>query len=105
ENLQDLAALLSAGEQGLRATTNWMLEQSEMNNRFAGATPYLRAFALVLGGHYLLKAALAEGAKGPRTELARFFIRQHVIQHDALCSQARESDHSLYALSSTELAG
>ncbi|MFT5005272.1 MAG: acyl-CoA dehydrogenase, partial [Paracoccaceae bacterium] len=41
ENLQDLAALLSAGEQGLRATTNWMLEQSEMNNRFAGATPYL----------------------------------------------------------------
>ena len=34
---------------------------AEANDRFAGATPYLRAFALTLGGHYLLKAALAEG--------------------------------------------
>jgi acyl-CoA dehydrogenase len=105
ETLPDLAAFLGAGEQGLIATTSWMLEQSDMNNRFAGATPYLRAFALVLGGHYLLKAALAEGSAGPRTELARFFIRQPMIQYDALLSQARESQRSLYALSNEELAG
>jgi len=105
ENLPDLAAFLGAAEQGLIATTSWMLEQTDMNNRFAGAVPYLRAFALVLGGHYLLKAALAEGCKGPRTELARFFIRQQMIQYDALCAQAREGQASLYALNSDELAG
>jgi 3-(methylsulfanyl)propanoyl-CoA dehydrogenase len=103
--LPDLAAFLGAGEQGLIATTSWMLEQIDHNERFAGATPYLRAFALVLGGHYLLKAALAEGGTGPRTELARFFIRQQMIAYDALCSQARESTRSLYALSPEELAG
>ncbi len=105
ETLPDLAAFLGASEQALIATTSWMLEQDDINNRFAGAVPYLRAFALVLGGHYLLKAALAEGSKGPRTELARFFIRQMMIHADALCSQAREGQRSLYAFTVEELAG
>jgi alkylation response protein AidB-like acyl-CoA dehydrogenase len=105
ETLPDLAAFLGASEQALIATTSWMLEQDDINNRFAGAVPYLRAFALVLGGHYLLKAALAEGSQGPRTELARFFIRQMMIQTDALCSQAREGQRSLYAFTVEELAG
>ncbi|MBZ0128980.1 MAG: acyl-CoA dehydrogenase [Rhodobacteraceae bacterium] len=104
-SLPDLAAFLGAGEQALIATTSWMLEQDDLNARFAGATPYLRAFALVLGGHYLLKAALVEGGKGPRTELARFYIRQLMIPYDALCSQAREGVRSLYALSPEQLAG
>lgn len=103
--LPDLAAFLGAAEQGLIATTSWMLEQTDMNQRFAGAAPFARAFALVLGGHFLLKAALAEGCKGPRTELARFFIRQQMIAYDALCAQAREGARSLYALSPEELAG
>lgn len=105
ETMPDLAAFLSAGEQGLIATTSWMLEQQNLNNRFAGAVPYLRAFALVLGGHYLLRAALAEGGNGPRTELARYFIRQHLIHYDALSAQAREGQTSLYALSAEQLAG
>ncbi len=105
EKLPDLAAFLGAGEQGLIATTNWMLEQTDINDRFAGAVPYLRAFALVLGGHYLLKAALAEGCSGPRTELARFFIRQQMIHYDAFCAQAREGKRSLYAFSAEALAG
>jgi 3-(methylsulfanyl)propanoyl-CoA dehydrogenase len=104
-DLPDLAAFLRGAEQGLIATTSWMLEQEDMNQRLAGGVPYLRAFALVLGGHYLLKAALAEGGKGPRTELARFFIRQQMIAYDALCAQAREGARSLYALSPEELAG
>ena len=103
--LPDLAAFLGAAGQGLIATTSWMLEQTDMNQRFAGATPFARAFALVLGGHFLLKAALAEGCKGPRTELARFFIRQQMIAYDALCAQAQEGTRSLYALSPEDLAG
>ncbi len=104
ETLPDLAAFLGAGEQGLIATTNWMLEQTDMNDRMAGATPFLRAWALVLGGHYLLKGALPEGGSGPRTEIARFFIRQQMIHYDALCSQAREGQESLYSLGIEELA-
>jgi alkylation response protein AidB-like acyl-CoA dehydrogenase len=104
-SLPDLAAFLDAGAQGMIAATSWMLEQDDMNDRFAGASPYLRAFALVLGGHYLLKAALAEGGKGPHTDLARFFIRQQMIQYDGLCAQARECAGGLYALSPEQLAG
>jgi len=103
--LPDLAACLDGAVTVLIATTNWMVEQGDPNERFAGAVPFLRAFALVLGGHYLLKAALAEGAKGPRTDLARFFIRQSMSHYDALCTQAREGQSILYALSAEMLEG
>ena len=102
--LPELAALLGAAETALTASTNWMLEQTDLNDRFAGATAYLRAFALTLGGHFLLKAALAEGGKGPRTELARFFIRRMVVGVEPLCAEAREGQRMLYALDDEELA-
>ena len=35
-----------------------MLEQEDFNDRLAGATPFLKAFGLVLGANYLVKAAL-----------------------------------------------
>ena len=57
----------------LDAATGWMAA-AEPDDRFAGATPYLRAFALTLGGHYLLRAALAD-APAARA-LAAFHIRQ-----------------------------
>ena len=103
--LPDLAACLDVAVTDLISTTGWMVEQGDLNDRFAGAAPYLRAFALVLGGHYLLKAALAEGAKGPRTDLARFFVRQSMLQYDALCAQAREGQDILYALDPEALGG
>ena len=103
--LPDLSELLAVAGASLSATTTWMLDQSDMNQRFAGATSYLRAFALMLGGHYLLKAALAEGGTGPRTALARFHIRQLMSAVDGLCSQAREGADILYALDADALAG
>ena len=93
----DLAAFLSAAEASLTATTTWMLEQSDLNQRFAGATPFLRAFGLTLGGHYLLRAAMAEGDSGPRTAVARFHVRQLMTAVDGLCTQAREGADALYA--------
>ncbi len=89
----DLAAFLHGVENSLTVTTHWMLA-AEPNARFAGATQYLRAFALALGGHYLLKAAMADEARLP---LARFHIRQLMQVADALCSAAREGDVPLYA--------
>ena len=51
-------ARLAAAAQRLAAATGWMAA-AEPDDRFAGAVPYLRAFALTLGGHYLQAAAQA----------------------------------------------
>ena len=104
-DMPDLAAFLSAAENCLSATTTWMLEQENLNQRFAGAVPYLRAFGLTLGGHYLLKAAMAEGIDGPRYAVARFHIRQLMTVVDGLCTQAREGAASLYAFDPVADAG
>lgn len=104
DSLPDLGAALSSAADEMRATVSWMVEQGDFNNRFAGAVPFLRAFALVLGGHYLLRGALATGGKGARTDLARFFIRRLMPQHGALCLEAREGQEGLYALSADDLS-
>ncbi len=93
EKHPDLAAFLHGAETSLTMTTHWMLSAAP-NARFAGATPYLRAFALALGGHYLLKSAMADDTRLP---LARFHIRQLMQVVDALCSAAREGEAPLYA--------
>ncbi len=94
----DPGARLGEAAAALAAATDWMLA-AEPNDRFAGATPYLRAFALALGGHYLLRGAAAENdAGGPRAALAAFHLRQMLPQVAALCAAAREGAAPLYAL-------
>lgn len=88
---------LAAAAERLAAATDWMLA-AEANDRSAGATPYLRAFALALGGHYLLRAALAEGPGGARAALAAFHLRQLLPQVAALCDAAGEGAAGLNAL-------
>ncbi|MEO1919177.1 MAG: acyl-CoA dehydrogenase [Paracoccaceae bacterium] len=100
EAAPDLAAFLAGAEASLSATVRWMLE-AEINDRFAGAAPFLRAFGLTLGGHYLLKAAMA----GPvRMPLAEFHIRQTMKQVDGLCHAACEGASTLYALDADALS-
>ncbi len=94
---------LDAAKDALSETLDWMLAAPELNARFAGAGPFLRAFGLTLGGHYLLKAALAEGDAN-RMALARFMIRQLLPQVSALCAAAREGADDLYALDADALA-
>jgi len=96
-------AIWSASE-SLRETTEWMVGQSDMNERFAGAVPYLRAFARVLGAHYHLKSAKAEGGKGPRSALARFFITRLLPEHTALLAHAKSGAAGLYAISVDDLS-
>jgi alkylation response protein AidB-like acyl-CoA dehydrogenase len=93
----DLGDRLAAAAQRLADATAWMTS-AEANDRFAGAVPYLRAFALTLGGHYLLKAAAAEPEPGPRAALAAFHVRQMLPQVAALCDAACEGAAPLYAL-------
>jgi len=99
--LPDLASPVAAATETLRMTVEWMVAQT-MNDRFAGAVPFLMAFARVLGGHFHLAAALAEGG-GPRTTLARFHIRRLLPEHAAHCAHAREEAGGLYAPGAADL--
>ena len=90
----------------LREATEWMTAQKDMNERFAGAVPYLRAFARVLGGHLHLQAAMAEkaaGGSGAREKLARFYIQRLLPEHQGLLAHAQAGAEDLYALDVEDL--
>jgi len=90
----DLGADLERAVSRVGEVTEWMVG-ADMEDRFAGATSYLRAFALVLGGHYLLKGALADATRMP---LAAFHIRRILPETIGLCDAAREGAEPLQAL-------
>ena len=96
----DLAGEVWAAAEALREATEAMLTLP-LNDRFAGAVPYLRAFALVLGAGAHLKAMLADPA---REALARVMIRRLLPEHAALLAQAKEGAAGLYAVGAEELA-
>ena len=91
-----------AGE-SLREAVEWLAAQSDMTTRFAGSVPFLRAFARVLGAHYHIKAAIAEGGEGPRVKLARFYINRLLPEHASLLAQAMAGAEDLYAMTDAEL--
>jgi acyl-CoA dehydrogenase len=97
----ELAGAVWAAAETLREATEWLVAQ-DATDRFAGAVPYLRAFARVLGGDYHLRAAQA-APDGPRARLARIFIRRLLPEHTALLVRARDGAGPLYALAPEEL--
>ncbi|UWR03354.1 acyl-CoA dehydrogenase [Ruegeria conchae] len=101
--MPELAGPVWEASESLREATEWIVAQSDMNNRFAGASAYLKAFARVLGGHYHLSAALAD-PDGPRAKLARYYINALLPEHTGLLAQAQNGADDLYALSAEELA-
>jgi acyl-CoA dehydrogenase len=76
----------------------------DLNQRFAGAVPYLRAFARILGGHLHLTAALADSTAGKREKLARFYIKRLMPEYIGLLSHAQSGAEDLYAISVEEMA-
>ncbi|WP_435257450.1 acyl-CoA dehydrogenase [Thioclava sp. FR2] len=101
--LPDLAEDVWGAAETLREATEALISR-DLNDRFAGAVPYLRAFALTLGAHFHLKAARAEGSNGPRTKLARIAIKRLLPEHATLLVEAAEGAADLYALSPEDLA-
>ena len=99
--LPDLAGDVWQASEALRDATEALVKQ-DMADRFAGAAPYLRAFALVLGADAHLRAAHAAG--GARTALARVAIRRLLPEYAPLLAEAREGAAQLYALSPEDLA-
>ncbi|MFY9211311.1 MAG: acyl-CoA dehydrogenase [Aestuariivita sp.] len=101
--LADLAESVWQATESLREATEWIVAQEDVTDRFAGAVPYLRAFARVLGGHFHLSAAMAD-PKGPRAALARFYITRLLPEHSGLLVHAQSGSGDLYALSLDDLA-
>jgi len=102
--LPELAGAVWDATENLREATEWLLTRDDINDRFAGSVPYLRAFARVLGGHFHLKSAIAMDGKGARARLAEFYILRLMPEHASLLQQVRQGAETLYAISAQDLA-
>ena len=98
----DLAEAVWQAAETLREATEWLVARDNLNDRFAGAVPYLRAGARVLGGHVHLAAAVSGDA--PRVKLATFYIKRILPEHVGLLAHTREGADDLMAISADELA-
>ncbi|WP_413868298.1 acyl-CoA dehydrogenase [Albidovulum sp.] len=102
-SLPDLAGAVWSAAETLREATEATATRA-VADRYAGAVPYLRAFARVLGAHFHLRAALAEGGRGTRTALARIHVERLLPQYAASLAEAKEGAAGLAALSPEALA-
>lgn len=96
-----LAAPVLAAIDAHRAATKTLLTQDQ-NDRNAGAVPYLRAFARVIGAALHLRAAKADPLREP---LAAFYIQRLLPECTGLLMQARLGASGLYALGENALRG
>jgi alkylation response protein AidB-like acyl-CoA dehydrogenase len=101
--LPEMGTAVWEAAETLREATEWMAGQGDLNDRFAGAVPYLMGYARVLGAHYHLKAAMTEGGDGPRTRLARFYISRLLPEHVGHLSHATCGSADLYDFTTEEL--
>ena len=74
---------------------NWMVNSNNLNERYAGATSFLRAFGLILGANYLLKGAL-KSQELQRIELAQFYIEHILPESHAAIKSACRGTSSIY---------
>ena len=99
-DLPDLAGAVWEAAESLREATDWMLGLAPAD-RMAGAVPYLRAFARVLGGHAHLAAARAgDDARG---RLAAFYIRRLMPEYEGLLAHVREGSEALMEIRPEDL--
>lgn len=108
-NHEGLAAIGAALDQGLDMldkATEWMLARlkSVTDDCLAGASPYLRLFGTVAGGHFLALGALvavkaeSDPFLAARLATARFYAAQQLPLAAGLLAPATAGAESLYAL-------
>ncbi len=100
--MPDLARAVWDAAETLREATSAMLE-AEAQDRFAGAVPYLAAFARVLGAHYHMIAA--QKGDDARKTLARVFITRVLPRNAGDLAEARAGAGDLDALPDAAFAG
>ena len=80
----------------LSEALTWMLKAEVLNDRYAGASQFLKAFGLILGAHYLLKAA-AKRKNSDKIELAQFYVDHLLPESIASINSACRGARSLYS--------
>ena len=97
---------LQDATEALERATNWLLgsQRNDLTAALAGATPYLRLFALAAGGALLADEALAavrmggNGAEAAgRVAIARFFAENVAVQGESLERTVVQSADSVNA--------
>lgn len=91
------AERVEAALDDLQQATEWMQAQSSagrMTEVLAGATPYLRLFALASAGAYLVRGAVGSQS-GSNTALCRFFCENLIGETDALKDRVMSGSESL----------
>ena len=93
-NIAELDGAVDALERALaaaRTATDWMLATSNVDDRLAGATPFLRLMAMVAAGDLMVQSAVAVIAHGVEADAsydpsitARFFCEQLLPSATAL---------------------
>jgi alkylation response protein AidB-like acyl-CoA dehydrogenase len=102
DRLPDLAAAVDTAAEDLRDTTRTLLARPA-EARAAGATAYLAAFALVLGGHVHLTAAAAGPATGPHARLAAFYVARILPGLGGLLAEATADPEVVFAVTAEDL--
>ena len=111
-DLKELRDDLSHAIDSLERTTQWMLTAGRANmvDGMAGATPYLRQFAMTVGGWLMARQALQANttAQSPynaaKIASARFYMEQILPTAEGLVAQITSTATPLYAISETDLA-
>ena len=88
--------ILASGRLQLEEAIEWMLKCNSLNERYAGASPFLDAFGYVLGGHYLLKSAVVSGDK-ERHILSEYYMNHIFPKSSMLLNSAMQGSRLLYA--------
>ena len=73
----------------------WMLDAESLNDRYSGATQFLKAFGLILGAHYLLKGAV-KSENSEKIDLAQFYIEHILPESHAAIKSACRGSRSIY---------
>ena len=104
KTLSAVGAALDTALDTLDKATAYMLAslKSAPNDSLAGASPYLRLFGTVAGGHYLAQAAL-KTADSARLALAGFYAANVLPGAHGLLGPATAGAESLFALTADEL--
>jgi alkylation response protein AidB-like acyl-CoA dehydrogenase len=92
DGIAEAPAPLRAAKAALTRATDWMLAAGAVD-RQAGAADYLRAWALTLGAHLLVRGAAADPARAP---LADFFLRRELPLAHGHLAAATDGAAALY---------
>ena len=100
--LVDIADKLGDAIATLEETTEWLMKDGKPMDVLAGATPYLRLFALTAGGHYLARGAYAvtQQAVNPqfaqrKMATAQFFAHNLLSQCSGLATSVKAGNEML----------